>query len=227
MTESLEIGSFAKLDMSRRARTGLGETVFAPGKSPEQLARIFAAFAERNAPCLATRATKEQAAHLAAAGVDAEFDQVSRTLVLRGAKYPRRKGRVAVATGGTADVPVAEEAAKTLEFFGVRADRFYDVGVAGLHRLLDKIVSIRRADVVIAVAGMEGALGSVIAGLVKAPVVAVPTSVGYGAGAGGIAPLLAMLNSCAEGLSVVNIDNGFGAAVCACRMLALKGKGAR
>ena len=223
MTKSLEIGSFAKLDMTRRERTGLGETVYAPGKTPDQLAKIFAAFAERKTPCLATRATKEQAAHFVDVGIDAEFDHVSRTLVSRGAKYSRRKGLVAVATGGTADVPVAEEAAKTLEFFGVKAERFYDVGVAGLHRLLGKIDAIRKADVVIAVAGMEGALGSVIAGLVKSPVVAVPTSVGYGAGAGGIAPLLAMLNSCAEGLSVVNVDNGFGAAVCACRMLALKG----
>ena len=119
------------------------------------------------------------------------------------------------------DYPVAEEAAKTVEFFGARALRLYDVGVAGLHRLLDNLDDIRKADVVIAVAGMEGALGSVVAGLVSAPVVAVPTSVGYGAGAGGLAPLLAMLNSCAEGLSVVNIDNGFGAAVCACRMLRL------
>lgn len=218
------VGEFAKLDMARRERTGLGETVYAPGKTPEQLARIFAAFAESGTPCLATRATKEQAAHLAAAGIAAEFDQVSRTIVSAGRKYPRRRGLVAVVTGGTADVPVAEEAARTLEFFGVRAARHFDVGIAGLHRLLGSIDAIRRADVVIAVAGMEGALGSVVAGLVKSPVVAVPTSVGYGAGAGGIAPLLAMLNSCAEGLSVVNVDNGFGAAVCACRMLALKGK---
>ena len=122
-------------------------------------------------------------------------------------------------TGGTADIPIAEEAAKTVEFFGGKALRLFDVGIAGLHRLLGKIDEIHKADVVIAVAGMEGALGSVIAGLVSAPVIAVPTSVGYGAGAGGIAPLLAMLNSCAEGLSVVNIDNGFGAAVCACRTI--------
>ena len=119
---------------------------------------------------------------------------------------------------------MAEEAAKTVEFFGAHALRLYDVGVAGLHRLLSNLDDIRKADVVIAVAGMEGALGSVVAGLVSAPVVAVPTSVGYGAGAGGLAPLLAMLNSCAEGLSVVNIDNGFGAAVCACRMLRRGGR---
>jgi NCAIR mutase (PurE)-related protein len=129
------------------------------------------------------------------------------------------KGRVAVLTGGTADIPVAEEAAHTVEFFGGTADRFFDVGVAGLHRLLSKIDAIRSANVVIAVAGMEGALPSVVAGLVSAPVVAVPTSVGYGVGAGGVAAALAMLNSCAEGVSVVNIDNGFGAAVVACRML--------
>ena len=131
---------------------------------------------------------------------------------------------MAVVTGGTADVPVAEEAARTLEFFGVRADRHFDVGIAGLHRLLGSIDAIRRADVVIAVAGMEGALGSVVAGLVKAPVVAVPTSVGYGAGSGGLAPLLAMLNSCAAGVCVVNIDNGFGAGFLASRINHLKGE---
>jgi len=129
---------------------------------------------------------------------------------------------VALLTGGMADIPVAEEAAKTLEFFGFSPDRHFDVGVAGLHRLLGKLDEIRKADVVVAIAGMEGALGSVVAGLVASPVIAVPTSVGYGAGAGGIAPLLAMLNSCAEGLTVVNVDNGFGAAVSAARMLRIK-----
>ena len=131
----------------------------------------------------------------------------------------RLKGTVAVLTGGTADIPVAEECAGTIEFFGGRAARYFDVGVAGLHRLLGVIDKVRKADVVVAVAGMEGALPSVVSGLVSAPVVAVPTSVGYGAGTGGVAAALAMLNSCAEGVSVVNIDNGFGAAVVACRML--------
>ncbi len=214
--------TFARLDFGRRERTGFGETVFGAGKTPEQLAKIFAAFRAERQPVLATRCTAEQAAHLAEAGVACTWDPVSRTIVSDGRRNPPLKGLVAVCTGGTADMPVAEEAAKTVEFFGARVLRLFDVGVAGLHRLLSRLDDIRSADVVIAVAGMEGALGSVIAGLVGAPVVAVPTSVGYGAGAGGLAPLLAMLNSCAEGLSVVNIDNGFGAAVCACRMLKLR-----
>jgi NCAIR mutase (PurE)-related protein len=214
-----DISSFARLDFARKARTGFGETVFGQGKTPEQLAKIFAAFKTARQPVLATRCTAEQAAYLAEAGIACEWDPVSRTIVSKGRHNHTIDGLVAVCTGGTADIPIAEEAAKTVEFFGGKALRLFDVGIAGLHRLLGKIDKIRKADVVIAVAGMEGALGSVIAGLVAAPVVAVPTSVGYGAGAGGIAPLLAMLNSCAEGLSVVNIDNGFGAAICACRMI--------
>ena len=152
-------------------------------------------------------------------GLPVQYDATSRTLLLPGRTPATLPGLVAVCTGGTADIPVAEEAARTAEFFGACVERFYDVGVAGLHRLLGSMEAIRRANVVIAVAGMEGALGSVIAGLVKAPVIAVPTSVGYGASLEGLAPLLSMLNSCAEGLSVVNIDNGFGAAVQACRIL--------
>ena len=214
---------FARLDFDRRERTGFGETVFGAGKTPEQLAKIFAAFRAARQPVLATRCTPEQADFLAHDGVVCEWDPVSRTIVsMHGRRNPPIKGLVAVCTGGTADIPVAEEAAKTVEFFGARVLRLFDVGVAGLHRLLNRLDDIRSADVVIAVAGMVGALGSVVSGLVAAPVIAVPTSVGYGAGAGGLAPLLAMLNSCAEGLSVVNIDNGFGAAVCACRMLKLR-----
>lgn len=215
---------FARLDFSRKERTGFGETVFGAGKTPEQLAGIFGAFAEKRQGVLATRVTKEQADTVAATGLNVRYDSVGRLLVLPG-KTGRLPGRVAVLTGGTADIPVAEECAGTVEFFGGRVDRFFDVGVAGLHRLLGVIDDVRKADVVIAVAGMEGALPSVVSGLVSAPVVAVPTSVGYGAGAGGVAAALAMLNSCAEGVSVVNIDNGFGAAVVACRMLRrMKGK---
>jgi len=215
---------FARLDFSRKERTGFGETVFGAGKTPEQLTDIFSAFAEKRLPVLATRVTKEQADTVAATGLNVRYDSVGRLLVLPG-KTGRLPGRVAVLTGGTADIPVAEECAGTVEFFGGRVDRFFDVGVAGLHRLLGVIDDVRKADVVIAVAGMEGALPSVVSGLVSAPVVAVPTSVGYGAGAGGVAAALAMLNSCAEGVSVVNIDNGFGAAVVACRMLRrMKGK---
>ena len=215
---------FARLDFSRKARTGFGETVFGAGKTPEQLSDIFSAFAEKHLPVLATRVTKEQADTVAATGLRVRYDQTGRLLVLPG-KTGKLAGRVAVLTGGTADIPVAEECAGTIEFFGGKVDRFFDVGVAGLHRLLGVIEDVRKADVVIAVAGMEGALPSVVSGLVASPVVAVPTSVGYGAGAGGVAAALAMLNSCAEGVSVVNIDNGFGAAVVACRMLRrMKGK---
>ena len=215
---------FARLDFSRKERTGFGETVFGAGKTPEQLADIFSAFAEKRLPVLATRVTKEQADTVAATGLKVRYDAMGRLLVLSG-KTGRLAGRVAVLTGGTADIPVAEECAGTIEFFGGKVDRFFDVGVAGLHRLLGAIEDVRKADVVIAVAGMEGALPSVVSGLVSSPVVAVPTSVGYGAGAGGVAAALAMLNSCAEGVSVVNIDNGFGAAVVACRMLRrMKGK---
>ena len=215
---------FARLDFSRKERTGFGETVFGAGKTPEQLADIFSAFAEKRLPVLATRVTKEQADTVAATGLKVRYDAMGRLLVLSG-KTGRLAGRVAVLTGGTADIPVAEECVGTIEFFGGKVDRFFDVGVAGLHRLLGAIEDVRKADVVIAVAGMEGALPSVVSGLVSSPVVAVPTSVGYGAGAGGVAAALAMLNSCAEGVSVVNIDNGFGAAVVACRMLRrMKGK---
>ena len=209
---------FARLDFSRKERTGFGETVFGAGKTPEQLAGIFAKFSERRMPVLATRVTKDQFDAVVAAGLTVRYDTVGRLLV-SSHRNGRLKGRVAVLTGGTADIPVAEECAGTIEFFGGKVDRFFDVGVAGLHRLLGVLEDVRRADVVVAVAGMEGALPSVVSGLVAAPVVAVPTSVGYGAGAGGVAAALAMLNSCAEGVSVVNIDNGFGAAVVACRML--------
>jgi NCAIR mutase (PurE)-related protein len=219
---------FARLDFARKERTGFGETVFGPGKTPAQMATIFAEFARRHMPVLATRVTPGQAAAVRAAGVKAEYQETGRLLVAKGGAGPKRTaripGRVAVLTGGTADIPVAEECAGTLEFFGAKAVRLFDVGVAGLHRLLGVLDKVRKADVVVAVAGMEGALPSVVSGLVSAPVVAVPTSVGYGAGAGGVAAALAMLNSCAEGVSVVNIDNGFGAAVVACRILRRRGR---
>ena len=199
---------FAKLDFARRARTGFGETVFGPGKTPEQMVGIFRAFREKKLPVLATRCTAEQADALAVAGMPVRYDPVARAIASTWGRNKKLKGRVAVLTGGTADIPVAEEAAQSAEFFGATVDR------------LSQLEAVRRADVIIAVAGMEGALPSVVAGLVAVPVVAVPTSVGYGVGAGGVAAALAMLNSCAEGVSVVNIDNGFGAAVVACRMLA-------
>ncbi len=220
--ESFEELGFAKLDCSRAGRTGTEEVVFCPGKTAEQLLGIFDAFAAKDIPVLGTRCTAEQADFVAQSLPAVNFDPVSRTLTLRKKPPERIAGRIAVCTGGTADVPVAEEAARTAEFFGAEVERFFDVGVAGLHRLLSKINEIRATDVVIAVAGMEGALASVVAGLVRAPVIAVPTSVGYGASFGGVSALLSMLNSCAEGVSVVNIDNGFGAGITALRMLRLK-----
>lgn len=210
---------FAKLDMTRSERTGLGETVYCPGKTAEQLAKIMRAFQMAGTRALGTKCSPEQFAFLRAQSIPVEYDATSKLLTSPWGKAQELNGLVAVCTGGTADIPVAEEAARTAEFFGAKVERHFDVGVAGLHRLLSKIDEIRKADVVVAVAGMEGALGSVLAGLVEAPLVAVPTSVGYGASFGGVAPLLAMLNSCAEGMSAVNIDNGFGAGVLACRMI--------
>jgi len=210
---------FAKLDLRRAERTGTGEAVYCPGKTAEQLLNIFLEFRRAGVPALGTKCSAEQFGFLAENGFAAEYDPVSKVVTVAGAAAPPSAGLVAVCTGGTADIPVAEEAARTAEFFGVRVARHFDVGVAGIHRLFARIDEIRRADAIVAVAGMEGALAGVIAGLVEAPVVAVPTSVGYGASFGGIAPLLTMMNSCAEGVSVVNIDNGFGAGILACRMI--------
>jgi len=223
--DSANLG-FATLDLQRPRRTGLGETVYGAGKTPEQLVAILRAFLAAGSHALVTRATEEQHARLLSDGLAHEWNPVARTLVVRAPRVPKPRlaGLVAICTGGTGDLPVAEEAAETAAFFGAKVETFPDVGVAGLHRLLAVADRIREADAVIAVAGMEGALASVVAGLVASPVVAVPTSVGYGASFGGLSALLSMLNSCAEGVSVVNIDNGFGAATVACRLLAAKAR---
>ncbi len=222
-TETLDLG-FAQLDAGRAARTGMAETVFCQGKTTEQVVRIFRAFAEAGQPTLGTRCSPEQAAALLTHCPGVTHDPAARTVALSIPGKPPAvlPGLVAICSAGTADLPVAEEAAQTAQFFGAAVQRFYDIGVAGIHRLFARLEAIRAADVVLVVAGMEGALGSVVAGLVQAPVIAVPTSVGYGASFQGLAPLLSMLNACAEGLSVVNIDNGFGAAVQACRILRLR-----
>lgn len=219
MAEFFEDLGFAKLDVSRQERTGMPETVYCAGKTQEQLAGILKKFQDSKCPVLGTRCSKEQAAFVRAAGIKADYDETARTIMLSAPNKPQLNGLIAVCCGGTADLPVAEEAVRTAAFFGAAVERHFDVGVAGIHRLFAKLDAIRKADVVIAVAGMEGALAGVIAGLTKAPVIAVPTSVGYGASFNGLAPLLTMLNSCAEGIAVVNIDNGFGAAVTACRIL--------
>ena len=205
------------LDTHRAMRTGEAEAVFCQGKTPAQAAAAFAALAESGGPVLATRATPEHLEAICGAVPRAQAHPEARMAVLVG-RTPRC-GSLAVVCAGTSDLPVAEEAAVTAEALGAETLRLCDVGVAGLHRLLAHLEVLRRAEVIVAVAGMEGALPSVIAGLVGAPVIAVPTSVGYGAAFGGLAPLLAMLNSCAPGVSVVNIDNGFGAALVAVRVL--------
>ena len=207
MTDTFEDLGFAKLDMSRLERTGMPETVYCAGKSKEQLAEILKAFQKQKCPVLGTRCSPEQAEFVKTAGLNVEYDAVSKIVTLGVGKKTQLNGRIAV------------EAARTAAFFGAEVERHFDVGVAGIHRLFAKLDAIRKADAVIAVAGMEGALAGVVAGLVETPVIAVPTSVGYGASFNGLAPLLTMLNSCAEGVAVVNIDNGFGAAVLACRIL--------
>ena len=219
MADSFAELGFAKLDLSRKDRTGMPETIYCAGKTKEQLAKILKTFAEQKIAVLGTRCSQEQADFVKTEGLAIEYDECSKTLVLKSGTMAQLKSRIAVCTGGTADLPVAEEAARTAEFFGAKVDRFYDVGVAGIHRLFAKLEEIRKAEIIIAVAGMEGALAGVLAGLVEAPVIAVPTSVGYGASFNGLSALLTMLNSCAEGISVVNIDNGFGAAVTACKIL--------
>ena len=221
--KSADIG-FARLDLSRGSRTGFPETIYCAGKTKEQLLAIWQKFQTEKIAVMGTHCSPEQFEFVHNAGVSAAYDPVSRIISASPEAHPRLPGKLAVCTGGTADLPVAEEAARTAEFFGAGVTRFYDVGIAGLHRLLSRIEDIRQADVIIALAGMEGALPGVIAGLVSAPVIAIPTSVGYGASLQGLTPLLTMLSSCAEGISVVNIDNGFGAAVQACRILKLMEK---
>lgn len=210
---------FARVDHHRELRLGLPEAVYGPGKTAEQTAAIVQVLLERNeGAVIVTRATKAQYDAVAAVAPEARFHDVARLIVAR-PQPPSGREPVAVLSAGTADLAVAEEVAVTAQALGLPVERLYDVGVAGLHRLIAARAVLDRAGVVVVVAGMEGALASVVGGLVAAPVVAVPTSVGYGAGAGGIAPLLTMLNSCAPGVVAVNIDNGFGAAVFAAMLL--------
>jgi NCAIR mutase (PurE)-related protein len=207
---------FANVDHHRALRNGMPEVVLGQGKTPEQVVEIAREILARNQTVLVTRVTDEAAAALAAAVPETKHDPVARiAIVLRAPPPPRGRGPIAVVTAGTADLPVAEEAAVTASVLGNEVVRIYDVGVAGVHRLLARIDVLRAANVLVVVAGMEGALPSVVGGLVARPVIAVPTSVGYGASYGGLAALLGMLNSCAAGVTVVNIDNGFGAAVAA------------
>jgi NCAIR mutase (PurE)-related protein len=208
--EPLERLGFATLDHHRALRLGFPEVVFGQGKRPSDLVAIVERLYARNGVVLATRVDDEARRLLGAAFPNAEVCERARTVVVR-RRRPRLRGRVLVVCAGTADLPVAEEATVTAEVMGSRAELVADVGVAGLHRLLAHRARLRRARVIVVVAGLEGALPSVVGGLVERPVIAVPTSIGYGAHFGGLAPLLAMMNSCAPGVTVVNVNNGFGA----------------
>jgi len=203
---------FARLDTHRRLRRGLPEVVWAEGKTAQQLTVIARRLAKAREPVLLTRLDPQAYEAIRKAVPQLRYDPLARLGYWPASRRVSQRGLVAVVTGGTSDLPVAEEAARTLELLGSRAARLYDVGVAGIHRLLSQWRLLQRARAIVVIAGMEGALASVVAGLVRCPVVAVPTSVGYGAHFHGIAPLLTMLNSCVPGVGVVNIDNGFGAA---------------
>jgi pyridinium-3,5-biscarboxylic acid mononucleotide synthase len=206
---------FARLDHHRNSRQGFPEVVFGQGKTPSQIATIARRLVDAGHSLLVTRTSGEAFEAVRAEVPTARYHDVARCITLDAGSTPRGRGTVLIAAAGTADLPVAEEAAITAEIMGNTVDRLYDVGVAGLHRLLREHARLDAARVIIVAAGMEGALPSVVGGLVDVPVIAVPTSVGYGASFGGLTALLAMLNSCATGISVVNIDNGFGAAAIA------------
>ena len=202
---------FAQVDTHRALRKGFPEVIYAAGKTVPQVVEIAAHVAARERRLLITRVSVEQARAVRKRLKRAVFHEAARCVTLEHRPLPKRPGVIAVLCAGTSDLPVAEEAAITADIMGNQVERIYDVGVAGLHRLLGQLEAMQRARVLVVVAGMEGALPSVVAGLVSLPVIAVPTSVGYGASFGGLAALLAMLNSCSSGVTVVNIDNGFGA----------------
>jgi pyridinium-3,5-biscarboxylic acid mononucleotide synthase len=202
---------FAKVDHHRALRQGMPEVIFAQGKTPHQVAEIFQRLAAHGGNVLATRATEEQYAAVAAAVKKTEYRPLARAIVLKRDRKTHGKGVIVVVSAGTSDIPVAEEAIVTAELMGNNVQHIYDVGVAGIHRLLAHRGELAKAGVIVVCAGMEGALPSVVGGLVGVPVIAVPTSVGYGAAFEGLAALLGMMNSCASNVSVVNIDNGFGA----------------
>lgn len=207
----LDLG-FAKLDTDRKRRTGFAEVVFCQSKADDYLVEIYKRLYEKEGSVFGTRASEHQYHLIKELFPEVIYDPVSKILMIEPEEKKEKIGQIAVCTAGTADLFVAEEAAKTIEYFGGNALRVYDVGVSGIHRLLARMDEINKSNVIIAIAGMEGALASVIGGLADKPVIAVPTSVGYGANLGGVSALLTMINSCANGISVVNIDNGYGAA---------------
>lgn len=219
-----ELG-YAKLDSHREIRSGFPEVIFCSGKPDEYLVSIYKKMYEANGEAFGTRAGVRQFELVREVIPGISYDEVSHILKIE-KEGKERRGKIAVCTAGTADIPVAEEAAQTAEFFGSAVERIYDVGVSGIHRLFSRLDTIQEANCVVAVAGMEGALASVIGGLVSNPVIAVPTSIGYGASMKGLSALLTMVNSCANGIAVVNIDNGYGAGYMATQInrLAIKGQ---
>lgn len=216
---------FATVDTQRSLRKGFPEVIFGAGKTPEQVVQIAGAIMARESRVLITRVTREHVAAVQRQFPSAQHHVEARCITMTSGAQAKRPGTIAVLCAGTSDLPVAEEAVVTAEIMGNTVERIYDVGVAGLHRLLRKLEQIQKASVVIVVAGMEGALPSVVAGLVSRPVIAVPTSIGYGANFGGLAALLGMLNSCGSGVTVVNIDNGFGAGYAASQINTLASEG--
>ena len=214
---------YAHIDHHRNLRNGFPEVIYCKGKSDEHILGIIESMNKKNTNILGTRCRKETFDKISKIYPNAEYEEVSQILKIKNEEIKKQgKGKILIVTGGTSDIPVADEAYYTAKFFGNEVERLYDVGVAGIHRLLSHRNIIEEARVIVAVAGMEGALASVVGGLVDVPVIAVPTSVGYGANFDGLAPLLAMLNSCASGISVVNIDNGFGAGYLASTINKLK-----
>ena len=218
MGESFVDLGFARVDIDRARRCGFPEVIYADGKTPEQVAAIGHTILAQHGILLVTRASEAHQAAFTAGFPDARWHQSARCLTVERSPLPKNDGAVGVVCAGTSDLSVAEEAAVTLEILGNRVERINDVGVAGVHRLLAERNRLEACNVLIVVAGMEGALPSAVAGLVSKPVIAVPTSVGYGANFGGLAALLGMLNSCGSGVTVVNIDNGFGAAYAAAQI---------
>lgn len=220
-----DVGENVKIDFSRRERRGFPEAIYCASKDDDSLIQIFKAFYERGESVIGTRASKSQYQIVKKTIPDVEYSDLAKIISLDYSKESDKIGEIAVVSAGTSDLPISLEAEITARFLGARVKAYRDVGVAGVHRLLDKTEEIKKANVIIAIAGMEAALATVLAGLVDKPIIAVPTSVGYGANLGGITALLSMINSCAEGVSVVNIDNGYGAAYQACQINRLIAKG--
>ena len=219
------VGDVAKIDFSRRSRRGFPEAIYCASKDDNSLIKIFKAFYERGESVIGTRASKRQYDIVKKAIPDVKYSDLAQIISLDYSKASDKIGEIAIVSAGTSDLPISLEAEITARFLGANVKAYRDVGVAGVHRLLDKTEEIKKANVIIAIAGMEAALATVLAGLVDKPIIAVPTSVGYGANLGGITALLSMINSCAEGVSVVNIDNGYGAAYQACQINRLIAKG--